>query len=590
MPCTDRRLSSIVRCPPRRLWASKGWKFWFRVGAGRSAIQTTLAWFVVLVVSTVDDAWCQTAPSNSTSIQAPPSLVAKQTATFAAGVDPRDAKLRELEARLAETERRLDEAAGINRRQSTSPGTDHEAAAFPGKTVSATVVQQGDTNRDFEERLQALSGKVQKVLDLKNSFPSVKITGFTQLDGAWYSQDPLNRATVGDMQDGVGFRRARLAFQGYAAEFTFYQLEVDFASAGRPSFFDTYVEQQNLPIFGNIRAGQYLQPFSVDAMSGFRNLPFLERSLPFLAFVPFRRVGVMASSISETKRTQWAYSAFRTGGFNNAPLGDSRFGTDFGNTGGYSFSTRTTQLMYYDEPSDGRYLWHIGGGYDFSQLGANTAAGSTSNVPFYQARTGPEFFLGYPENVPATFGPSTAFAGTPNFVDTGRYKASNFNLWGLETVAQYGPVSFQAEWMATQVNSAVGPIFYNGAYAEVMYRLTGEHRQYDRNLGSFRNFIPFTDFFALRGPERGVHGWGGWEIAARWSYVDLRNPASLNKYYIGGTNASGNGILNDSTVGLSWHMNAHTKLQFNWIHAMLNNTAKGHSQADLFVTRAQVDF
>ncbi|HEV3004153.1 MAG TPA: porin, partial [Pirellulales bacterium] len=334
-----------------------------------------------------------------------------------AGEDPRDAKLLELEARLAETERRLDEAAGLNRRPSPSPRAPDDGAEFPAQMVS-TKLQQDDTNLKFEERLEELSGKVQAALGLKDTFPSFRLTGFTQLDGGWFSQDPLNRATVGDMQDGVGFRRARLAVQGYAAEFTFYQLEVDFAAAGRPSFFDTYVEQQNLPNFGNIRAGQYLQPFSVDAMSGFRNLPFLERSLPFLAFVPFRRVGVMASSISESKRTQWAYSVFRTGGFNNAPLGDSRFGTDFGNTGGYSFSTRATHLLKYDEASDGRYLWHLGAGYDFSELGANTAAGSTSSVPFYQARTGPEFFLGYPENVPATFGPTTAFAGTPNFVDT----------------------------------------------------------------------------------------------------------------------------------------------------------------------------
>ena len=53
---------------------------------------------------------------------------------------------------------------------------------------------------------------------------------------------------------------------------------------------------------------------------------------------------------------------------------------------------------------------------------------------------------------------------------------------------------------------------------------------------------------------------------------------------------TGSGILNDSTVGLTWHVNANTKIQFNWIHAMLNNTAKGHSTADLFVGRIQVGF
>jgi phosphate-selective porin OprO/OprP len=107
-------------------------------------------------------------------------------------------------------------------------------------------------------------------------------------------------------------------------------------------------------------------------------------------------------------------------------------------------------------------------------------------------------------------------------------------------------------------------------------------------LAALKNIVPYTDFLPLG--RNGIGGWGAWEVAARWSYVDLRNPASLNGHYIQGTNGSGAGILNDSTLGLSWFMNAHTKLQFNWICAMLNNTAKGHSTANLFVTRLQVDF
>ena len=48
--------------------------------------------------------------------------------------------------------------------------------------------------------------------------------------------------------------------------------------------------------------------------------------------------------------------------------------------------------------------------------------------------------------------------------------------------------------------------------------------------------------------------------------------------------------MTDTTIGLAWFLNAHTKWQFNWIHAFLNNSAQGFSQADLFVTRVQVDF
>jgi phosphate-selective porin OprO/OprP len=56
------------------------------------------------------------------------------------------------------------------------------------------------------------------------------------------------------------------------------------------------------------------------------------------------------------------------------------------------------------------------------------------------------------------------------------------------------------------------------------------------------------------------------------------------------TSKAGNGTLTDTTLGMTWLLNAHTKWQFNWIHGFLNHTAKGFSQADLFVTRVQVDF
>ena len=215
--------------------------------------------------------------------------------------------------------------------------------------------------------------------------------------------------------------------------------------------------------------------------------------------------------------------------------------------------------------------------------------------PFYQARTTPEFgSLGYPE-FPQVFG--TAVNGTPIFVDTGRYEAKFFNLFGVETVYQAGPVSIQSEWMGTIVESVTGPIFYNGAYAEIMYRLTGENREYDKKLAALKNVVPYTDFISLRKGDRGIHGWGAWEVAARWSFVDMRNPASLDGHYYDPvtntfsiTNRRGNGTLHDVTLGLTWFLNNHAKIQANWIHAMLDNVNKGDSQADLFVSRIQVDY
>lgn len=457
--------------------------------------------------------------------------------------------------------------------------------------------------KKLSDRLAETEKKLKKKdeADAKKAaaFPTHKITGFTQLDTAYYSQSAANRATVGDAQDGTGFRRLRFAVNGKIAEFTAYQLEVDFATAGRPSFFDNYLEQGNLPIFGTVRVGQFCQPFSVDSLTGFRNLTFLERSLPFLAMVPFRRVGISSANLSENEMTALTYSVFRTGGFNNAPLGDDRFATDFGDLGGYSFSSRATHLLHYDEAADDRYLWHVGGGYNFSMLGANDAIGSGTSGnagsprPFYQARTTPEFGqLGYPE-LGGSFG--SAVNGTPAFVDTGRYEANYFNLFGLETVAQSGPVGVTAEYMATVVESVAGPVTYQGGSAMIAYRLTGEHRAYDKKNGTLGKLVPYTDFIPLK--RDGICGWGAWEVAGRYSVIDLRNPASLDGHYYNSatntfttTSKAGNGVLQDVTLGVTWFLNVHSKVQFNYIHAMLDNTARGYSDADLFVSRVQLDF
>ena len=69
----------------------------------------------------------------------------------------------------------------------------------------------------------------------RSKFPTVLLSGFVHLDADYFHQDPWSCALVGDIQDGVGFRRARLQALGNVAEFTAYSIEMDFASAGRPS-------------------------------------------------------------------------------------------------------------------------------------------------------------------------------------------------------------------------------------------------------------------------------------------------------------------------------------------------------------------
>jgi phosphate-selective porin OprO/OprP len=406
--------------------------------------------------------------------------------------------------------------------------------------------------------------------------PLIKLSGFFHLDAGCFDQDDVSRLTLGDIQNGVGFRRARLQALGSVTEFTNYSIEMDFATAGRPSFQDVWLEQTHLPVVGNVRIGHFRQPFTMDSYTSIRQLAFLERSLPFQAFDPFRRTGMMAYDTDDQQLTAWQYSVYRTGGFNEGPIGDSRYGTDIGDGGGYSFATRVTRLLWYDEPADGRYLLHVGGNVAY---GRNTTNDYVPDTPYYQARAIPEFFVG-----DAAGGGSVAL-GAPFFADTGRIPSEDFLIYGLELAGQYGPSYFQTELLITSVDQIGGPsLFYHGAYFQAGYFLTGENRTYNRTFGAFDKVVPFEDFFAIG--ERGFCGWGAWEVAARLSYVDLDDAGAMPLPGSGPRPGS----LANSTLGLNWYWNAHAKLQFNWIHCWLDNATFGDSETDIYCARTQLEF
>lgn len=432
------------------------------------------------------------------------------------------------------------------------------------------------------ERIAAL----EKAINSPKSptFPNARLTGFFHADAGVFSQDAVNRATLGDIQDGVGFRRARLQAVGNVSDFTTYSIEMDFATAGRPSFMDVWGEQQQLPFFGNLRIGHFRQPTNMDSWTPVRQLEFLERSLPFQAFDPFRRVGIMAYDKSDNEMTSWAYGVYRTGGFLNAPIGDSRFATDIGDQGGFSVAGRMTHLLYYDEAAQGRYLLHVGGNYNYSRISASLINGG---VPFYQARAIPEFFVGDPA------GGGLTSAGTPFFVDTGRINADSFNLYGVQSAGQYGPAHFQAEYMITGVNQIGHPnLFYDGGYVQAGYFLTGEHRQYNRTFGVFDRIVPYEDFFGV-GRHNCMCGWGAWEVAGRVSYLNLNDPnavAAAPAIPATVPVSPNPGRMTDITLGLNWYWNAYSKVQFNYIHVFLDDAATGNSDCDIYGTRFQVEF
>ncbi len=477
--------------------------------------------------------------------------------------------VRRLEAAEAEIQqlRRAQPMAAV-----AQPFSPPEAAELtpPGLVLPELL---NPANPEATERLEALrrlpdlEGRVEALEVAREKLPLVRLSGLFQADAFYFNQDADSFATLadpfpgvpgaqsgiaeGDLQNGADFRRARLMAIGQVAENVNYVLEMDFAAPGRPSFMDLWGEVTDLPRVGNVRIGQFRQPFSMTAMTSIRTLPFLERPLPF-AFVPFRRLGVMAYDQSEDLRSTWAYSVSRA---NADP-----YGGDLGDQNGYAFFTRATRLLYYDEPAEGRYLVHVGGNYAF--------VAPTENR--YRFATIPE--LGAQQASP----PGVVSNSLPLFVDTGLLSLDHFHLMGAELAASYGSFWAQAEYLHVLADqTAASAVGFDGVYLESGYFLTGESRPYNRAAGVFGRVIPYENFFAV---DRGICGIGAWEVAARYSYLDL-----TDENVLGGT-------IQDFTAGLNWYWNPYTKLQFNYIHAFLENPFHGASDTDLFAARFHLDF
>ncbi len=381
-----------------------------------------------------------------------------------------------------------------------------------------------------------------------------RVFGRLQSDSVSIGQSPSNIAQVGHAPNGVDLRRARLGVQGTGYEVYFYRFEVDFAEPGqvtgqRPSITDAYAEIRQIGYLGTLRMGQFLIPLGTERMMSANDTTFVERGLP-QAFNPARQLGLMLFNATPNYLASY-YSDISTFQATDA-------GEQFGKAGRFDFTQRFVFLPWYDEPSQGRDLFHLGGAYLYENARNSTVSYATT----------PEVVLTYDNQLNVI----------PNFIQTGNITARNSQIAQVEASTVLGPLSFQGEFYATWVDPTAGAssYYFHGAYVFVSYFLTGEHRVWSRDQGYYTSVTPFTNFFRLRGGDRSlIQGLGAWEVAARFSTMDLSDKSIQG------------GRLDDVTLGLNWYLNQQLKIMANYIYAM-NNVHNMPSSANVFLTRAQV--
>jgi len=348
-----------------------------------------------------------------------------------------------------------------------------------------------------------------------------------------------------DPKDGSGaeFRRARIFFEGTVYERVIFKAQYEFANTGdgKADFKDVWLGLKNLGFVRDVRVGHFKEPMLLEEWTSSKYITFMERGLNNV-FFPGRNMGIMAEGDQLEKKLLWQAGIFYN-------TNDQGFAFHDWNEGEFDVAVRLAGAPLYAD--DGAKVAHVG----FSYIHQFRDASSMK-----QYRQRPEAHL------------------AQYWVDTGINPAEDSDLLNLELAGVWGPLSAQAEFTGALQQGTGGIRDSNlwGCYAYVSYFLTGERRLYELGNGRFGRVKPKANFNPTQG------GWGAWEIAFRYSYLDLND------------NDLTGGRLWDLTTGVNWYLYPNLRLMFNYIHGDVENRVDPLGSVDgagnIFQMRAQIDF
>ncbi|HQR06144.1 MAG TPA: porin [Gemmatales bacterium] len=388
-------------------------------------------------------------------------------------------------------------------------------------------------------------------IETPNKDFSMHVGGRFQYDSVWFTESPLvhPQTQIGELYDGTFFRRVRMNLDGKFQEVFEYNFEYAFENTQQliTGLDEMWVGITQVPYLGSIRVGHMKVPQGLegDMVSSSKAMTFMERASYTDAFYNNFAPGIWTGNSVLDQHLTWAAMYYRTERGSN--------GADFGD-GEYAATGRITMLPIYE--NEGRCLLHLGASSTWraAELGGNELSGNRTIT--LQAR--PEL-----RDAQGDFGnnPSTLPGDTARMVSTGALTCTNAYVNGAEVLAIMGPLSFQAEWALTTLTDVEKGTTrqnrtFNGGYAQVSYFLTGENRLYDRRLGRLGSLYvnPDENFWAVKDEDGNFnHGLGAWELAFRYSYLNLNDGPVEG------------GVMQGLTVGLNWYLNTNVKLQFDYV-------------------------
>ncbi|MCG3136853.1 MAG: hypothetical protein HJJLKODD_00689 [Phycisphaerae bacterium] len=441
-----------------------------------------------------------------------------------------------LEKRLSETQQALEQAQNGNTAGAVENSSSGTPTSQPAGDLESRIAKLEEQSNQHPNPVDVF-WKEGLRLESKDGMFKLKVGGRVHLDGAIMdADDNAEERGLGDLEDGVEFRRAWIVFSGDMYKNAFFKLEYDLAQ-GDTDFLDVYMGIKDVPWLGRIQAGHFREPMGLEMLTNANYLTFMERATPTESFAPNRNTGVQVSNTFLDQRATWALGGFvETDNFGDGQFRDGR-----------NVTGRLTALPFYED--EGRRYVHLGLSYSRKYYQGDRREGD--HLARFRSR--PESHL------------------AQRFIDTGPFYANAANILGAEAVWTHGPFSLQGEYFHDWVEGTwewqtAEPSFY-GFYVQASYFLTGEHRPYEKETGLIGRVKPLKNF-------REDGGWGAWEVAGRYSMTDLHDA------HIDGDR------LNDLTFGLNWYLNPNMRVMFNYIYADTEDFGNAH----IYQMRLAFDF
>ena len=378
----------------------------------------------------------------------------------------------------------------------------------PAKSSADAAGADDKTSPDTKSEPRKHAKTAAKPKDKKRK---IRADGRLHVDLANYQEENTELGNGGEV------RRARIGAKGTLWNEWDFRASVEFAG-NEVDLKSTYIRYTGLDR-KEITFGNFKEPFSLEELSSSNYSTFMERAMA-TEFVPGRNIGLGFN----TYREKWA---FNVGGFREGGTSEGEADEGWGVTG---------RLTVAPMLSKNRIL-HLGGAVSHRELGDEDTA---------RFRTRPESHV-----------TDVRLVDTGDIVDV-----NDIVRLGAEASLVLGPWSLQSEYIATELDRKgdLPTLNFSGWYAYASWFLTGESRSYDAVKGTFGKINP-------KGIV-GMGGYGAWELAARFSTIDLTDGDVVG------------GKEDNFTLGLNWYATPNIRFMLNYVDVLSIDRPGSSSDGD----------